>query len=252
MVFKVHEKSDFLNDFWKTTKELVNISHETIDQDVINENGFMASFLDKKEMSCFVILNKAYYQYLNAFFILAELGMNVPAFNSLRSAIEASRLLRAYYTDSDFRKEYIKNENINFTQGKDYAFMQRNVLKSLDESEKKIRLQQEIPISPILHNHLYTKGSGLSELHSELSKWSHLLNVNLLSLPNASSRRVLLGLKDENTLESELFLKKYMEGAFILVIENNALFFNSMNSEAVRKIENEMIEKYEKYIVEFY
>ena len=130
--------------------------------------------------------------------------------------------------------------------------MQKKVCKILKEKESQIRSQDKIPLTPILHNHDLIEGSTLSEMHSELSRWSHLLNSNLLEIPYISTRKIYLGIEDEYSYEMELLIKQYLEGSFLLIMEHLEMFANIIKNTNINNIQSEMIDKYSEYVRLFY
>ncbi|MEY8258650.1 hypothetical protein AAK706_13125 [Erysipelotrichaceae bacterium 66-17] len=139
---------------------------------------------------------------------------------------------------------------MDFRKTRDSNFVQGKIIKELEKMEKELRNQKYIPMSSILFNHGYTKGSVLSDLHSELSKWSHSLNINLYVISSVHDNRISLQIESEMTPFLQTFIKKYTEGLYLLLSDYAFLF--SINSKEYLDLNHEMIKLYEKYIDLFY
>lgn len=146
-----------------------------------------------------------------SYFYLCDEKLYVPAFNEVRTAIEVLRLLRLYTQDEKFKEEYLKNDNFDFRKASDYAYTytQSNVNKRLNELEKEIRSSKLFTGTPVLRNHSFTKEFAYSEIHSELSKWAHSLNVNLIFPIFINENKIKLGIYNDETVYSDIYLKKY-------------------------------------------
>lgn len=247
------QNSGFLNEFFKATEEyayaLLQQINNTTAKDEIN---YFNAHYSSKEIGVILILNKAFFQNLTAFFDLVCYRKSIPAFNCLRSAIEAHRLLRAFLMSDSFKNEYMQNENINFAAGPDYKFMQSKVIKELEEVELKLRSRDQIPLSYILLNNHITKDSAATKLHSELSKWSHLLNVNLITLPYIKENTIYLDVTDEYSPYLQKLIKKYTEGAYIMLVHQEGLMLKGLATDEFYEIAENISEMYKKYIEIFY
>lgn len=205
-----------------------------------------AHFIGEEQTPFFLILTKSVFQHIYSFlYFVKDDIMIFPAFNGLRSAIEGIRLIRALMVDSNFRDEYINNDNWNFDSVPDYKFMQQKVNKVLEASEQELRSLDNVPISYILFNHTFTKESALSRAHSELSKWSHMLNSNMIrSL--MSNGKIYLGLT--NDLESEelssIYIRKYLEVLYLAISGFNQSFPVTDELYEISIIINEIYSEY--------
>ncbi len=238
--------------FYKKIKEYTHSCFYEINHSIADKNSVYKHFYTQEEICVIVVLNKAFFQNLIGFFKLNELKLAFPAFNSLRAAIEALRLFRAFFTDSDFRCQYIKNKNTNFRNTPDYDFMQKKVNNILEKQEKELRSKDSIPFSILLSNHNLTKGSAMSEMHSELSKWSHLLNVNLLIQTHLNDSKIYLGFETEDNDIMKRYINKYIEVVYHLVITHSSVFVNVEFSSKFYDMEDEMVNLYVEYINRFY
>ncbi len=247
------ENREFVNKFYFDVKEYVTFTFDEISNAISkdNNNFFKHSFLSE-EIATIIVLNKAIFQNILGFFELCEKRLPFPAFNSLRSAIEGIRLFRAFFLDKNFRNDYISNQNTDFRNTRDYDFMQSKVNSKLESLEKNLRAQEKIPLSIKLDNHSLTKGSAMAELHSELSKWSHLLNINLLLPTQINEGRINLGIYDEYGIKMQLFIKKYLEGAYLITCHHEDLFLNASFSKEYRDYSISMVENYTEYIKIYY
>lgn len=156
--------------------------------------------------------------------------------------------------DENFREAYLKNKNIDFRNVRDNTFTQGKVIKRLDELESKLRSQKRIPLSDILHNHTFTKGSTFSQMHSELSKWAHGLNSNLIfPLFIDNQHRINLSIYNEENEISELYIKKYLEMICLNLIDHYYLLSSLIDfgHEFLEKTEN-ILNLYSQYIKMFY
>lgn len=208
-------------------------------------------FIGHRYTPVFIMLTKSVFQHVHSFlYFIQDRAMIFPAFNGLRSAIEGIRLIRALQFDSDFRDEYMYNKNTSFDTVPDYTFMQQRVNKVLDKLEKELRDEDMIPASIILSNHELTKGSAVSRLHSELSKWSHMLNSNLIGIITPKEK-IYLGLNNE--LENEPgvseFIRKYLEGLYISISKFDGIH---SSSKELYESQKRMSELYSKFIDIYY
>lgn len=209
MVFTM-ENSEFLNNFYDEIYDYAHASFEEINKSFLNNPHENYSMLTNKELVTLIMLNKSFYQEIYGFFLLVDKKILLPAYNNLRSAIEILRLVIVYWSSEEFRKEYINNTNIDFIDGNDYPFMQKKVLKIMEEKEKELRNKTVVPFSVISYSDM-TKGSPISNMHSELSKWSHLININLLKINYYNIDRIFLGIENEMNDTEQSFLRKYLE-----------------------------------------
>ena len=245
------ENFEFLNLFYEQMNEFVNCSYDEI-INFFSTNEICKLEWGEKEKAVFLILNKYFFQNVAAFFELINLGLCFPAFNALRSAIENMRLTRAFFLNEEFRLKYTNNKNIDFRNEPDYNFVQKKVNEILDKDEKTTRSQDLIPVCISLYNHHLTKGSMISEIHSELSKWSHSLNSNLLLSTSLYNNRISMNLYNELTIPIQMYIKKYLEFIYILINHHLEIFINFSFSKKFRNYKNEMIKQYDKYIELFY
>lgn len=178
--------------------------------------------------------------------------MVFPAFNCMRSSIEGVRLLSVLYQDSEFRREYIENDNLDIYSS-DYRFMQKRVIKILETVEQEARSKRIRVFSPSLRNNEFTKNSGLSRLHTELSKWTHMLNSNLTKTL-VSTRQISLMVENDLSLEigASYTIKRCLEGLYLLVGQFNLQQIGNEWTKELSDIELIMIDKYSKYIDRYY
>ena len=71
-----------------------------------------------------------------------------------------------------------------------------------------------------IDNTTLTSGSNFSQIHSELSKWAHGLNSNLIFPLYISNRKILMSIYNENNIYAEQMIRKHVEGTFILLFEH--------------------------------
>lgn len=248
------EKKDCLEDkiLKSFYKELNNYSRVSYFNSLNYYKGSeFAHFIGEEYTSFFIILTKSVFQHIYSFlYFVKDDVMIFPAFNGLRSAIEGIRLIRALMVDSNFRDEYINNDNWNFDSVPDYKFMQKKVNKKLEASERELRSLDKVPLSYVLLNHKFTKESALSRAHSELSKWSHMLNSNMLRslMPNG---KIYLGLTNDLETEksSSIYIRKYLEVLYLAISGFNQSF---ALSDELYKISEIMNEIYSEYIEMYY
>lgn len=173
----------------------------------------------------------------------------IPSFNALRSAMECSRLLWLFMEDEEFRKEYISNPNKIFDKDPDYKFTQGKVCKKLEKIEQELRSQEKIPFTLKLLNHQFQKDSAFSRLHTELSKWSHILNRNLLTTALVNNGKIYLGIDDEYDEPMQLLIRKYIEGCYIMVCNQDLLFLSSSDyTKEQIELSEKMLNLYEQYM----
>ena len=248
-IFLTDKHSDFLNVFYETEKKLASILYNEVISSIVNdENRIYASFFNKHEITVLLLIHKAFFQNINAFFILLELGLIVPAFNSLRSAIETMRLSRVYFLDKEFRDDYTNNLNIDLTKP-EYRFMQGKIMKILNERTEELFKTNCVPFCLDMTNALVTKGA-ISDLHSELSKWSHLLNSNLL-ISQMEKGKLDLDLASQSTM-LQSYTRKYIEGVYHILFLYQNIFDSRTFSDNYWDIMEKMMRLNEEYIKIFY
>jgi len=211
------EQHEFLERVFNMLREYSTEAHRISNLYITKLSDFQFS---SQEIAVLLIINKAVFQNLSAYQYLVEERLLFPAFNSLRMAMEAMRLLRVTIQDEEFRNAYIHNDNLD-PSTRDQDFMQRKVndlLEKLhtDHMAKPIRTE-----SPKIANRLFMKGSLFSGIHSELSKWSHLLNVNYIMPANCNEDSIYLGITSGVSLNefAQTFIKKYTEAALNFLID---------------------------------
>jgi|GEM_PF-2393093 len=247
------KNDEFLNEFYSAIKKYTFDFFEEISKSInLDKKNYYKHFFSTNEIAVIIVLNKAIFQNVLGFLELCEMRLLFPAFNSLRAAIEAIRLFRAFFLDKDFRNDYISNQNTDFRNTRDNGFVQSKVNSTLEKLERDLRAQDKIPLSINLFNNSLTKGSVISEMHSELSKWSHLLNINLLMPPQINGDRINMGICDELSTEMQLFIKKYLECVYIALGSHEEIFINVNFSKDFRDFSCEMVKKYQEYIRIFY
>jgi hypothetical protein len=197
----------FLTKFQNKLSDFVDY-YFTYSVDGIKSSDFLN--IESVETAFLLIVNNAFYQNIEGFFILIERHYPVPAFNNLRSAIEIARLFRLLLIDDNFRKEYIENENLEFRTAYDKRFTQGAIIKQLELLQRENICQNPIFIEALKNNKQFTKNSMLSEIHSELSKWSHGLNANLFGFGYIEKERVCLLKESEYGEFLQLNIKKYL------------------------------------------
>lgn len=246
------EKSDFLNEFYnKLTDYTYETFHEINHSILKDKNNYYSTLFNGDEITGLIMLNKNIFQNMAGFFKLIDYRLPLPAFNSLRAAIECTRLFRLYFLDKDFRQDYLLNRNINFDEVRDNKFTQANINKRLEEIQNNCSSNLE------KDNELFTKGSAISRLHSELSKWSHALNINLSSIFYIDKhRRIYLGIDDSETDEYkeavQHIIRKYIEGSYILVSNHFLIFSDVKFRKEYYENAIDMVSLYDKFIKNFY
>lgn len=241
------ENNTFYNNFFYEIEEFKNSLYKEINHAYINDKLFKY-FFKEEELEVLILFNKFFFQHLTCFFEMIKNRMAMPAFNELRSGIECLRMYRVFYNDKEFRKKYIQNQNWNFDSMPDYEFKQSKIIKILEDREKEIRKQEKIPLTTELHNHDLTKGGVVSRLHSELSKFSHLLNVNLILPLYTEKNRIYLDIKDEYNERIQYVIRKYTEASFILLETHLQTFVNCNFSKETEEMFENLLDEYSKFI----
>lgn len=243
------KNAEFYNEFYNKLNDYVNYVYQVINSSLLNDTDhFYHQFFNEEELALIIIINKVFFQNLIVFFQLINEKISMPAFNALRSSIECERLFRLFYLDDKFRREYMENQNLDFDTVFDRKFQQSKICKRLDEIEKKLREKDIIPLIENLRNHELTHGSAISRLHSELSKWSHCLNVNLLKMYFITNGKIYLGLDDEFDEKMQLCVRKYTEASYLILTHHEDLFHNLYRNENYMNKSEEMLRLYEEYI----
>ena len=252
-MFENLEYTDFMRKFYNETENFVLKVNELL-YELKSIKSYTFMLFSESEKIGYVILNKLLSQYMISYFYLCDERLYVPAFNEVRTAIEVLRLLRLYTQDKKFRDEYLKNDNFDFRKTSDYAYTQSKVNKRLDELEKERRSSKLFTGTPVLRNHSFTKGSAYSEIHSELSKWSHALNVNLIFPIFVNENKIKLGIYNDETVYSDIFLKKYTELICLLCMEQYDLLdmYLKTGNHEVKECYLQMLKNYDEYIKKFY
>ncbi|MCI5773623.1 MAG: hypothetical protein MR210_03570 [Erysipelotrichaceae bacterium] len=252
-VFKVLEESDFLNDFYDNVKKYIDDTFEEFNSNLKKNREVLLSYFNENEIVGLIILNKITFQLILSFFYLVENNLYVPAFNEQRSALEYLRLCRAYILDKEFRTLYLSNSNIDYRTVRDDEFMQRKILQRLKKMETDLRNMDKVPLSEVLFNNFYYNRSAFTDMHSELSKFSHGLNCNLIFPIFICERSINMGLYNDNSYTNELYIKKYLELTFINITKHSNIlssicsFGEEHNDKTII-----LLEMYEKYIDLFY
>jgi len=168
---------------------------------------------DKTEMAEILLINTMMFENFYAFETLVDKKLINSACSCFRNQIENFRLLLALIQNSEFRKQYTNNQNIEFRTVYDSAFMQGKVLNLLSKNSKD-------PIWGNINKN-YIKNSTFSELHSELSKIVHGINKNILFAINLEeNNRIFLGVGvSEMNVGCQLEIKKLYESELILTID---------------------------------
>lgn len=237
------ENYEFLNNFYNKVKEFCGTSFVEVTHE-LNKNGYFN--FDKNELLGLILLNKAFFQKTRAYFNLIDSDLPLAAFDCLRSLIEAARLIRLYTQSKDFRQNYINNSNFDFRTVRDNEFIQGKIIKELEKIEIEFRKRKRIHMSSILFNHKYTKNSAFSELHSELSKWSHALNFNLYAISSVYDNRVSLKVESEITPYLQAFIQKYNEALYLII--SDYVFLYPINSKKFLDLQTIMNRLYGEYI----
>lgn len=252
-IFKIIENSKFLNRLYLRVKRFNSIMYIDYSKEIINKNNLVHHVFNEKEITGLIIILKILFQHIDAYFKLSEEKLYLPAFNEHRSIYEFLRLLKVYIQDKEFRVEYLQNRNIDFRKTRDDKFIQSNIVNRLEKIEQEHRNQEKIILTSSLNNHFYTKGSNFSEIHSELSKFSHGLNVNLIFPLFIDENRIDLAINSENTIIIEIYLKKYLESLLIVLLEiATELHSMQLLSNKILEKEEELLKDYEEYIQLFY
>ncbi len=252
MLFDI-EHGTFLNEFYEKLRIFSKDSYRHTTECLVSNEG--SALFGKDNIPTYLIINKAIFQNLFSFYNLIDSKMFFPACNCLRAFLESNRLFRAVVIDEQFRSEYIENSNCDFWRVYDNRFMQGNIIKLLENSENESRQRAHgIIIGDVnLTNHYLTKNSPISELHSELSKWCHLNNYNLLLPTHITDSKFYLGIEtDMSNRNIQNLLKKYIEGAYWLLTSHLELFGEFIMLEDFEITPETMLEYAKKYIKLFY
>lgn len=183
---------------------------------------------------------------------LIDERLPIPAFNSLRASIEVLRIIRAYFSDKDFREQYVNNDNYDILHTADYKFMQGKINKVLENYE--IELKRKFPNIAFLRpsNYDLIKDSALSNLHSELSKWSHMLNVNLIAPPSIEEGRIYMGRRERYTDKMQFHIRKYIEGLYWILSYHNGTLTNLRVSNDFLQHSVDICELYGEFVKKVY
>lgn len=245
-------ESEAYSEFFENIEKYYKYSYNKISQAMLQKRNIFFWQYSEKEFISLLLLNKVLFQNIKGYFDLINQNLPLPAFSCLRSAVETFRLFRLYYIDETFRKDYVENKNFNFNQAYDRKFQQGNIIRKLDELETQLKKEDKIPIgSPILSNHLFTKGSDMSSLHSELSKWSHGLNINLyLQTMIIDKENIFIGIEDVYSEIMQKYIKRYTEGCYFIIAEQNSLLLNLLVSYDTKILDelDRMFNVYLKYV----
>lgn len=243
-MFDKIEHSEFMSEFFIKVEWFCAELFKSFNRSIVDEPSTVN--WSSEEIAGLIILNKLLFQHIRSFFVLTRERLSTPAFNGVRSSMEVFRLLRLYIQDESFRKEYLINPNTDFRKKKDKEFMQSVINKRLEEIEKDFKLPEGIPFAHELKNHNFTKGSNFSQTHSELSKWSHALNVNLIFPMHTDGKAVNLSITDECNEYSEYQIKRYTESILVL-----SFYYCTMLSFVIKK-EKDIILNYYEIMNDFY
>lgn len=247
------KNGEFLDRFFNHLYDYAFISYDNICKLILDDYGnYFSHFFTEKEIMTIIVLNKSYFQNQIAFFELIKMEMAIPAFNSLRSAIEALRLFRVYFTDNDFRNKYTENSNFDFTNNSDYySFKQSKVNNVIKQQYEQIKSMNEVPLSSICFNDEYIQ---LSDIHSELSKWAHLLNVNMLLSININDNKIYMGIENQLNLALQYHIKKYLEASYIILFLHETSFLPLISGFSKEHYEKgiELNKLYDQFIKLFY
>lgn len=252
IIFK-NQDSDFLNKFYDILEEWTYLFYHQINHSFLHDNGFYKKNFTHDEITAIILLNKNVFQSLAGYFKLIEVSLLLPAFSSLRVAIESKRILRLFYLDDKFRNDYLNNSNFEFDTIIDSDFTQGKICKRLEEL-KELKISHYNHDNLIEDNRRLTKGSAISNVHSELSKWSHSMNIILITLHQIDNieKRIYLGVDDELTFTSESFIRKYTEVVYVLLFEHLKIFthidFDEKNIEKFEKL----TDLYDEFVHKFY
>lgn len=247
------KNGEFLDNFFNHLYDYTLISYDNICKLILDDySNYFSHIFSEKEIMTIIVLNKSYFQNQIAFFELIKMEMTIPAFISLRSAIEALRLFRVYFTDIDFRNKYTENTNFDFTNNFDYySFKQSKVNKVIKQQYDEIKNLNEIPLSSICFNNEYIE---LSDLHSELSKWAHLLNINMLLSINVNDNKIYMGIEDKINVTLQNHIKKYLEASYIILFLHETSFLPLISGFSKEHYEKslELKNQYDQFINLFY
>jgi len=238
------ENSEFFNTFYNNVFEYAELLHGKINSFIKEDpEGLFVHFFKQKEIALLLLMNKSFFQNVYSFFELNKKNLYFSSFNCLRTAIENMRLTRVFYLYDDFRKEY-SNNTVYSGDEPEYRFMQKQIIKKLEQEENELRSQDKIPLCSTLLNHRFTKNSAISRCYSELSKWIHLLNSNLLL--STIRDRIDLSLEMEATHYMQEFVLKYTECVYIMLSLHSSLFI--FYDKELSDKENKVHDLYSNYI----
>lgn len=247
---RVEQNIEFINKFREKIYNFSGIVFNETNHNILNCESPYG--MTKMEIEGLIILNKIFFQNIYSYFELDEKLLFIPSFGCLRAATENLRLLMVYTQDAEFRTLYLENTNTDYRKKSDREFMQSQILKRLDRIERDERTKNIIALTAKLQNHLVTRESTVSEIHSELSKWNHALNMNLQAPLFINSNKIYLGIDNEENEYSNLIRKKYCEFVFeLLSIYLTTITFYKCSENLSDKFK-ELIDLYEEYIRLFY
>ena len=244
------QKIEFIKTFREEIYNFSGILYNETNHNILNDERLFE--MTEMEIEGLIILNKIFFQNIYSYFELDKKFLFIPSFGCLRQATENLRLLMVYIQDAEFRTLYLENNNTDYRKKSDRDFMQSQILKRLDRIEKEERGKNIIILSAKLQNHLVTRESTISEIHSELSKWSHSLNMNLQTPLFIDDSKIYLGIENEENEYSNLLRKKYCEFLFeLLSIYLTNVSFYKCSEKLLDKFE-ELIKLNEENIKLFY
>ena len=211
------ENCEFLNQFYKTIEDLSINSYDYATRCLTSNN--IQEHFDSSAVCALLLVNKGTYQNLLSFFSLIEQEIFISACVCLRAYIEDCRLFRAIFLNKEYMNAYLQNRNIDFARVRDEDFMQSRVIKRLEAQLKEAQEDGSFVGDVRLANKALIKGSIVSGLHSELSKWSHLNNINLLTCSHITDNtKIALSIKTEmSNANIQQFVQKYISEIFWLL-----------------------------------
>ena len=215
-VFKILKESKFLNEFYNQIQNFGDGMYSAFTRGINHDKGCFLINYNEKEIVGLIIINNILFQHVRSFFLLVEESLFVSAFNEERAAYEILRLFRLYILDQDFRSQYLSNSNVDYRETRDNTFTQGKIIKRLEKITNNHNTMQKGQID----NTTLTSGSNFSQIHSELSKWAHGLNSNLIFPLYISNRKILMSIYNENNIYAEQMIRKHVEGTFILLFEH--------------------------------
>lgn len=248
------KESEFLNDFYNSMENYMIETYHEINRTILHDNGFYNHTFSRNEITGLILLNKNFFQNLAGFFEMSNMKLSLPAFNALRASIECLRLFRLYFLDAEFRKNYLNNKNVSFDEVRDNEFTQGKIIKKLENLDVSNIYDKELSELIKIGNHYVTKGSAISRIHSELSKWSHSLNINLIALSHIErkEKKIYLGLDDDDTDIMQSYIAKYLESVYIIHSHHLTLFFGVNFSEEWKEKTKRIKVLYDEYTEKFY